>query len=180
MGRKKVVDEDKLLLRLGQGATHQQIADELKCSRSAVTRAVRRLEQRNPELFKETSVVLFREDEPEHLATARMYIMNAVLPALQGLTSKQLTPEMIRKLLLAADKMLTMEKLIRGEATQLVGHGHIHKVDNEQMDELRKLSEQLSQQVVDQSVKQLEHVAEATENEFVEEGEITDVSETNE
>jgi len=160
MGRKRVIDDQRLLVLIGRGFNHSQIADELGVGRSTVTKAIKRLEETNPNLFCEASVEQFKLDEADNLAKARMYIANLIIPALQAMNWKNMTPEMLRKLGLLADKFLSMEKLIRGEATSLVGHGHIHKYDQAQIEDMKKIAKQLSNSVVEQSIPEIEYTGE--------------------
>jgi len=156
MGRKRVIDDQRLLLLLGKGLNHSQIADELGVGRSTVTKAIKRLEESNPNLFLETSVEQFKLEEADHLSKARMYIANLILPSLQAMNWKEMTPEMLRKLGLLSDKFLQMERLIRGESTsnQLVGVAH--KYDQQQLDDMKQIAKRLSETMVSNSVKQIE------------------------
>lgn len=164
MGRKRVIDDQRLLVLIGKGLNHSQIADELGVGRSTVTKAIKRLEETNPNLFCESSVEQFKLEEADHLSKARMYIANLILPSLQAMNWKEMTPEMLRKLGLLSDKFLQMEKLIRGEATSNVAHGVVHKYDQAQLDDMKKIAKQLSSSVVNNSIpKQIEYDGEAVE-----------------
>lgn len=156
MGRKRVIDDQRLLVLIGKGLNHSQIADELGVGRSTVTKAIKRLEETNPNLFCETSVEQFKLNEADHLSKARMYIANLILPSLQAMNWKEMTPEMLRKLGLLSDKFLQMEKLIRGEATANIAHGVVHKYDQDQIEDMKKIAKQLSTSIVEGSIKQIE------------------------
>jgi DNA-binding MarR family transcriptional regulator len=158
MGRKRVIDDQRLLVLIGKGLNHSQIADELGVGRSTVTKAIKRLEESNPNLFCEVSVDQFKLDEADHLAKARMYIANLILPSLQALNWKEMTPEMLRKLGLLSDKFLQMERLIRGESTSNQFVGVAHKYDPDQLEDMKKIAKQLSSTIVEQSIPKIEYV----------------------
>lgn len=156
MARKRVIDNNRLLVLIGMGLNHQQIADEFGCARSTVTKAIAKLEKEQPNLFLETSVEQFKLNEADTLAKARMYIANLIIPSLQAMNWKEMSPEMLRKLGLLADKFLSMERLLRGEATSHVAHGVIHQVDKEQLEDMKKIAQRLSSTMVENSIPQIE------------------------
>jgi hypothetical protein len=127
MANKPKINESQLLLLLGQpGMTHDQIAKIMKCSRSAVTRAVQRVRDKQPEVFNNMDLDKFKEEEPDRWAAARLTLMNIVEAVLPNINPKQVGIGNLHQIINTMGNMIEKERLLRGESTDNVAHMHVH------------------------------------------------------
>jgi hypothetical protein len=127
MSRKPKIDEQQLLLLLGQpGMTHDKIADVMKVSRSAVTRAVGRVRAANPTVFKDMDLEKWADEEPDRWAAARLTLMNIVESVLPNINPKQVGIGNLHQIINTMGNMIEKERLLRGQSTKNEAHLHVH------------------------------------------------------
>jgi hypothetical protein len=106
--------------------THDKIAQTLGVSRSAVTRAVARTRDNNPDVFKNLDLTKWAEEEPDRWAAARLTLMNIVEAVLPNINPKQIGIGNLHQIINTMGNMIEKERLLRGQATENVAHMHVH------------------------------------------------------
>jgi len=137
-GRPRTVSDHDIATLLGEGRTHQQIADELGLSRVGITSRIGKLKQSNPDLLESTSIDKFRESESDQVARARQHILNAVLNRVvspKGLNRESL-PQLIKSFAILWDKDEKIQDKMR-----VMKHAHIvrHELDQKSQELLDSL-----------------------------------------
>jgi hypothetical protein len=127
MANRPKINEQQLLLLLGQpGMTHDKIADIMHVSRSAVTRAVKRVRDNNPTVFNDMDLQKWAEEEPDRWAAARLTLMNIVEAVLPNINPKQIGIGNLHQIINTMGNMIEKERLLRGQSTDNVAHMHVH------------------------------------------------------
>jgi DNA-binding Lrp family transcriptional regulator len=157
----KKIDDVALALMLGEGKTHQAIADELGVSRVAVTKRVAKLKETNPHALVSTSVEKFRDGESDQVAKARQYILNAIMDRItspKGLNRESL-PQLIKSFAILWDKD---EKIQDRQMVKKVAVLHRHELDDETRKMLDDLIEHRTKQALGMSSEN--NVGDSTDN----------------
>ena len=153
VGRKAAINDQQLVLLLNQpGMTHNKIADVMKVSRSAVTRAVTRVRKNSPELLNKPSLEKFKTEEADRWAAARMTLMNIVELTLPGINPKQIGIGNLHQIINTMGNMIEKERLLRGQSTKNEAHIHVHAYKNLD-DQAMKLIEGYTQALTTQALE---------------------------
>jgi transposase len=120
MGRPRKINEQELILMLGQGLSHQKIADHMGCSRPAVTKAVNLLP---PTLRAHQSIQEFKQRRATQFAEIQQMLL------------RYITPEKLKNASLAQIGTLfgifyDKERLEKNLATEHVAHAHLKQLSD--------------------------------------------------
>lgn len=121
MGRKRLVNDDELLILLDQGLTHDQMAQKFGVGRSAVTRAVKRVREQLPNYGVPTVPATFREQELDITTGLKAKLMKLLDQALPKFDWNKMSVGDFSKIVGAIAKLANEERLMRGESTANIG-----------------------------------------------------------
>ena len=151
MGRPRIVNDEQLIPLMKEGLNHREIAEKLGVTRSAVTRAMQRVD---PTHILNFSVEEFKRNENEMSAKLRMQAYNLLSLGLMKLQGDRCSVAELKQIAEIMRKLWDMERVTEGQPIELIGHGH--RWDPKQMDEMKKIARDLSSGIVEGSIKQIE------------------------
>ena len=159
MSNRPKINEQQLLLLLGQpGMTHDKIADIMKVSRSAVTRAVKRVRDRSPEVFNDMDLEKWAKEEPDRWAAARLTLMNIVEAVLPNINPKQIGIGNLHQIINTMGNMIEKERLLRGQSTDNVAHLHVHaykELDDQAVALIKNYTDALTEKKIEKSLTEM-------------------------
>lgn len=143
MGRKAKINEQELILMLGQGLTHQAIADEFGVSRAAVSKKIATLP---PSLREHKSLEMFKKTRADRFAE------------LQQMLLRFITPDKLAKASLAQIGTLfgifyDKERLEQNLATEHVAHAHLAQLSEVDRKALKDAVVKMTQTQLDEARK---------------------------
>jgi transposase len=146
MGRKSQINEQELILYLGQGLTHQQIADKIGVSRPAVTKAVGKLPK---DLVIQKDLKQFRGMRADAFAEIQQSILNIIKSKLIREGEKISVQQLGTLFGILYDK----ERLEQGKATEHVAHATFKQLTTEDRKMLKDFIKKRTKRIVDNAHK---------------------------
>ena len=152
MGRPAVVTDEQLIPLMKEGLNHREISERLGVTRSAVTRAMKRVD---PTSILNFSVEEFKKKENEMSAKLRMQAYNLLSLGLTKLQGDRCSVAELKQIAEIMRKLWDMERVTEGQPTELIGHGH--RWDPKQLADAKEIAKELSAGIVSDSIKEIEH-----------------------